>query len=227
MQDVNKLVEVGQLASFIVEEDDSYGDGYQVARWVNSWKDHHLETALAPIAATGNSESIDYGRGALYGVLCSLYFLGLKSHEALYHSYKYFPKNFELDCVDPKWIHERADWEYLKLNDSHVIPYGDLAEDLAVDVLEQVHQNLVEAYLWEMALMSVYAREARRPRCFFYRFRSAGSQQIAEFEVRDIMKEHVPNSVNWHGQNTSQWVYAGAVVVQKWNGDDYRVTRHH
>jgi len=46
-------------------------------------------------------------------------------------------------------------------------------------------------------------------------------QYIMEFEVFDRAKPR-GNSCNWHGQNTSQWVYAGAIVYQ-----DGRVSTHH
>jgi hypothetical protein len=52
------------------------------------------------------------------------------------------------------------------------------------------------------------------------RFRKAGSQYIAEWAVSDMSKP-VENSYNWHGQNTSRWLYAGCLLVQ-----DGRVSIH-
>lgn len=39
-------------------------------------------------------------------------------------------------------------------------------------------------------------------------------QYIWHFSVSDEAKERDPLQINWHGQNTSQWVYAGAIVLQ-------------
>lgn len=49
----------------------------------------------------------------------------------------------------------------------------------------------------------------------------ADGQIISSFEVRDLSMPLQP-SYNWHGQNTSQWVYAGAIVYESG-----RVSTHH
>jgi len=54
----------------------------------------------------------------------------------------------------------------------------------------------------------------------FAPFRQTGSQYIAEWAVSNRRKEY-KETINWHGQNTSQWLYAGAMLVQ-----DGRVSIH-
>jgi len=49
----------------------------------------------------------------------------------------------------------------------------------------------------------------------------SSGQYIMNFEVFDRAKPR-SNSYNWHGQNTSQWVYAGCILYQ-----DGRVSTHH
>jgi hypothetical protein len=59
---------------------------------------------------------------------------------------------------------------------------------------------------------------------------AGGSQMVANFSVKDLTKEDDPNKVNWHLQNMSQWVYAGAIVVDKHaiaRGDERVVSTHH
>lgn len=46
-------------------------------------------------------------------------------------------------------------------------------------------------------------------------------QYIMTFEVFDRSKPR-KNAYNWHGQNTSQWVYAGCILYQ-----EGRVSTHH
>lgn len=46
-------------------------------------------------------------------------------------------------------------------------------------------------------------------------------QYIMTFEVFDRSKP-CENAYNWHGQNVSQWVYAGSILYQ-----DGRVSTHH
>ena len=50
-----------------------------------------------------------------------------------------------------------------------------------------------------------------------------GSQIIAEFSVSDMARANA-DQYNWHGQNTSRWCYAGAIVYDK---EDGKVSRHH
>ena len=66
-----------------------------------------------------------------------------------------------------------------------------------------------------------YASRAQQPQIVFGDGSKAGSQYIWEFLVNDLAQP-VRDSVNWHGQNTSQWLYAGAIVLQ-----DRQVSRHH
>ena len=48
-------------------------------------------------------------------------------------------------------------------------------------------------------------------------------QIICEFTVNDMARVR-GDSYNWHGQNTSRWCYAGAVVFSK---SSDRVSTHH
>lgn len=82
------------------------------------------------------------------------------------------------------------------------------------------------ALLWkviaiELGDLILYGSQANNPQIVLSTFRKSGDQYIAEFSVSDLdiaRKE----SYNFHGQNTSQWLYAGAIVIQ-----DGKVSRHH
>ena len=52
---------------------------------------------------------------------------------------------------------------------------------------------------------------------------SCDTQLVVHFSVFDLGKER-KDEVNWHAQNTSQWVYAGAIVIDKQTG---RISSHH
>ena len=85
-------------------------------------------------------------------------------------------------------------------------------------------EDLKVAYHEEVKLMLRYALRAERPKVILHPFRTAGSQHLAEFEVKDLMKENDTTKLNWHLQNTSQWVYAGCIC---YDDRDNRVSRHH
>lgn len=73
----------------------------------------------------------------------------------------------------------------------------------------------------ELAEMIRYAAGVRKPEIVMAEMRKAESQYVWEFWVNDLSLPRA-NAMNWHGQNTSQWLYAGAIVLE--NG---KVSRHH
>ena len=83
-----------------------------------------------------------------------------------------------------------------------------------------------EAKFWrivayELSQLINYAFQAKDPEVVFNDFRKASDQYIWEFYVNDLAKPRT-DLINWHGQNTSQWVYAGCILLQ--NGI---VSTHH
>ncbi|MBT4482828.1 MAG: hypothetical protein HOC71_04020 [Candidatus Latescibacteria bacterium] len=89
------------------------------------------------------------------------------------------------------------------------------------ELTEEVYQRICYFYAWEVSHLLEMAHSAERPSISFLPFTKSGSQFIANFWLNDltIPKE---NSYNFHGQNTSQWKYAGCILYQ-----DGRVSTHH
>ena len=85
----------------------------------------------------------------------------------------------------------------------------------------EVETAFWNAVAWELSQMINYATYAKEPEIVLETGRVAGSQYIWEFYVNDL-KKPVMNEHNWHGQNTSQWQYAGCILLQ-----DGRVSTHH
>lgn len=54
-------------------------------------------------------------------------------------------------------------------------------------------------------------------------FRCTGKQAMAQFSAKDLSKDYDKDQQGFHG-NTSQWSYAGGIVIDLPKG---RVTRHH
>ena len=82
-------------------------------------------------------------------------------------------------------------------------------------------QELKKAYDYEVEMIKTYAKQAKQPETILLPFQHSNSQFIAKFWVNDLSIP-VENRYNWHLQNTSQWLYAGCILVQ--NG---RVSLHH
>jgi hypothetical protein len=88
---------------------------------------------------------------------------------------------------------------------------------------EAVREPLLAAYRYELHCLinAAVHPDCQEPRLVICPWRIAGKQQICEFWVADAAIPWTP-AQNFHGQNTSQWKYGGAIVVCE--GD---VSTHH
>lgn len=90
-------------------------------------------------------------------------------------------------------------------------------EDFPSDVAE-----FWNSVAYELAQLFYYASKATGEAVVsFAACRKAGSQYIYEFTVSDLSLEST-SAINWHGQFTSQWLYAGAIVLERG-----KVSSHH
>lgn len=119
-------------------------------------------------------------------------------------------------------IEIREDYE-----DEFVLRYPEKEEEWKSKNYEnnRINENdLRNAFYTEIAHCISYAQQVKNGYATIYmspEFRIAGTQAILEFTVNS---SELPrgDSYNWFGQNTSQWVYAGAIVVE-----GGRVSTHH
>ncbi len=84
-----------------------------------------------------------------------------------------------------------------------------------------VYDELVKVY----ARISDYLfRDAQRdevvePQIYLSRFSNYGNQSVAGWSITDL---HKPQK-NEHGQNTSQWVFAGGLLFDRLNFEEWKV----
>jgi len=90
-------------------------------------------------------------------------------------------------------------------------------EDMPKDIAEFWHALAIE-----LADMMRAVANAKEGQVVLNDYRKAGDQYIWEFYVNDLAKDRVPTQVNWHGQNTSQWLYAGGLLL-----DHGKISLHH
>ena len=74
---------------------------------------------------------------------------------------------------------------------------------------------------YELSQLIKNASRASEPQVVLNDLRVSGSQYIWEFFVNDLSTPKA-DAYNWHGQNISQWLYAGCILLQ--NGS---VSTHH
>jgi hypothetical protein len=98
---------------------------------------------------------------------------------------------------------------------------GDLIKGIPTEDLPADPGALAQAFVIELMECLREATRADLPQIVFNPYRKAGEQYIWEFYVNDLAKQR-GDRFNFHGQNVSQWVYAGAIVLQ-----NRGVSRHH
>lgn len=106
--------------------------------------------------------------------------------------------------------------------ESIIATFEELLNSLPVEQkTEEVIKDLKYWYEREIKILNEYSKSAKEPSIGFFPFNKSGDHYIAEFWVNDLAKLK-REEYNWHLQNTSQWLYAGCILVQ-----DGMVSTHH
>ena len=116
----------------------------------------------------------------------------------------------------------RAFWD-------EILPKLDENFDGLTAEKDQIWADFCLNYAYEVGILFGYARrvfdDGGEPSISLANIRFAGKKQaIIEFAVNDMKRINDPTQTNWHGQNTSRWAYAGAIVVSLDTGN---VSCHH
>lgn len=97
----------------------------------------------------------------------------------------------------------------------------------------KVKAQLLRAWEWETTYIKEEVQRLtdnqRSVAARMFPFSQSGRQWIAEFWVKDLGEEET-DRYNWHGQNVSQWVYAGAIVASEYEREgvsEIEISRHH
>ena len=102
-----------------------------------------------------------------------------------------------------------------------VVYPAEMLRDIPEADLPKKESDFWYAVAAELQTLMTYAQTAQDPQIVLNPYRKADSQYIWEFYVNDLALP-VRDAHNWHGQNVSQWKYAGAIVLQ-----GGKVSRHH
>jgi len=110
--------------------------------------------------------------------------------------------------------------------DARIATLQEISEDLTtlgVELSYKAHKELQQLWGYEVSNLFRYAKDAVDPWIVLGHPDKRGHQIIIEFSCSDLNKP-LTNTTNWHGQSTSQWLYAGAIV---WNTHDLEWSLHH
>jgi len=133
-----------------------------------------------------------------------------------------FPKEFRIEAIPYDWLglEEEITLDFLE----KITPFATLWDALSEEEKRanpDLYAELLRRYVYVVASMFREHRRYEQADSRLFTWRQAGTQWLAEWEVNDLSLPNNPNKVNWHLQNTSQWRYAGCLLVQ-----DGRVSVH-
>lgn len=97
----------------------------------------------------------------------------------------------------------------------------ELLKEVPPDDRPKDERDFWLAVAMELGWCLEYASKAECPQVTFGGIQKRGEQYICEFAVSDTVRPS-KNEFNWHGQNTSQWLYAGCVLIH-----NKKVSTHH
>uniref|UniRef100_A0A6M3LDM7 Uncharacterized protein n=1 Tax=viral metagenome TaxID=1070528 RepID=A0A6M3LDM7_9ZZZZ len=175
-----------------------------------------LQDTLSCLSKT-SEESIEYSRGVLIGCIKTITSIGAKEEEAFLFCMNLAPPDFRISCIPGYLLYLQQ--KRITMNLKEVVSYKDLLDSLPDEIADVVKEELLNKYLYLVSRLEVESQRAKKPRVILNAFNHKNDldpklQRIANFEVRDENKELDMNRINWHGQFTSQWVWAGCILVQ-------------
>jgi len=144
--------------------------------------------------------------------------LGYNKTEALEVLLEFFPDNWRVYCLPNEYFNIPEGDEFI-LNLEYVVSFQELLDSLPESLRDTVKDKLFYRYLYVIGMMNRYGSQAKNPIATLNRFPESrtndpNEQYIAGFELKDVTKTDDPSKINFHGQNTSQWITAGCIMVQ-------------
>lgn len=96
--------------------------------------------------------------------------------------------------------------------ENNIISFNELVASLPEK--EKVDKKELENMYWYVRkMMKKYSEGRSNISNIISGFHKAGNQFVADFSVSDL-KKPVKNEYNFHLQNTSQWLFAGCILVE-------------
>lgn len=195
------------------------------------------------LTAENSGASIDYARGSIIGVVSALQAVGMNFKESWPHIVKCLPDAVRVEAIPTVWLHCENDWHGNLIKEfvhGGIVLFKDLLKEIPEKMQKETddkmfgmtcRDQMLDKYLSIIAIMQRETERAWEEHkqtggespllvYSFVPFRLSGSQYVAEWSVSDLRKEY-KETTNWHGQNTSRWLYAGCLLVQ-----DGRVSIH-
>jgi hypothetical protein len=127
-----------------------------------------------------------------------------------------FPKDFRIEAIPHDWLGLEKEITYDFLE--KITPFPTLWDALPLEEREtnpDLYGELMRRYIFVLRMMYQEHRRWEQAESKLFPFQLHGTQWIADWEVKDLSLKNDPSKTNWHLQNTSQWRYAGCLLVQR------------
>ena len=183
-----------------------------------------LEDVLGLMSENGH-HCREEGIAAFIASIVGLTAAGIDRSNAINAILKRVPTDFRIQCIPANISHaDIKDLNWHSRIAASLPSFKTIREGIKEEDRPE-KEDLIDKYLWIAGQFHQAFKTAdetgSRYECWLPdTWRIAGSQYILEFSIVDKGKEY-KDTVNWHGQNTSQWVFAGCILVQ-----DKRVSIH-
>lgn len=170
------------------------------------------------LSCLGKEFSVSHSEsyGVLFGIMGVLEsFHQHESSAALFESlFELFPDDFDYNKIPWNLIGKNEG--HPKLNWSNFCSFSDLWFSIALesDNPDKHRTELIKKYLYIVSGMRSDSERGTLPFARLQPFHQSGSQWIANFSLDDTSKPVDVSKINWHGQFTSQWLWAGCILFQ-------------
>jgi hypothetical protein len=168
--------------------------------------------SMSPDSGCSASEAKEVLRGAVC-MLTDVYHLNVLN--AFDHCLSLFPKDFRMEAIPHEWLQLEEPISPVFL--TKITPFHTLYDALPneqEDANPDLFSDLIRRYIYVVTGMYREHLRWREAESRLFPFQLHGTQWIADWEVRDLSLQNDPSKRNWHGQNTSQWRFAGCLLVQ-------------
>jgi hypothetical protein len=135
------------------------------------------------------------------------------------------PSDVDVTHVPPEWLGLDPDFNFRQKDE---IPTWKaftehLPESLSVENLAE----LMDRYMYVVFSCARYHMPDKfHTQITVSPMHKAGGDYQCMFQVFDRSRQDDPHRINWHGQNMSQWLFAGAIVMSPKDDGTYRISIH-
>lgn len=164
----------------------------------------------------------EFLRGLMAGIRGSL---NCTVADALLLMFALHPGDADMTHVPPEWLGLTPDFNFRAKD--QIPTWKAFTEHLPENLPWETLADLMDKYVYVVFSCARYhVPDKYHTEIVISPLYKAGDDYQCMFQVFDRSKKDDPHRINWHGQNMSQWLFAGAIVMSPKDDGTYRVSVH-